>query len=134
MEDNAPRTAVKSETRGVVYVGDPRDNFSGPVRIKNWGYVFEKNKPRNDIPLSVANRAAGHDHFEVEGVEPRRSNQPTRLEGQEKTADEYTLPEIRALLDERKVDYAKNANRGQLIVLINESGGFPSELADEEED
>lgn len=109
----------------VKYVGDPNDDFSGPSTLRAHGHDFKKGE-LVEVPDSVAAKLAGHSHFRKEGEDPEQTeNSPLSV------AARMEPDELRDLLDQAGVEYAKNLGRAKLAQLLVNSGWTPGE-ADEE--
>lgn len=107
----------------VKYVGDPNDDFSGPRKLTVGGRTFIKDE-EVDVPQgTLHNKLLGHNHFEVEG-----RKEPV-VEGEEDVVEEevvvHTIPECKAILDDRKVKYCEDASLEDLQALVEANGGFP---------
>jgi hypothetical protein len=102
------------------YIGDPNDDFSGPSELTTGGMTFAKGEPTTieDTPenADLIRRLKGHSHFAGDG---------DALPDDAARAKKMSLDELRAILDDRNVEYKKNEGRAALATKIVESGGFP---------
>lgn len=102
--------------KNVKFLGDPRDNRSGPKELEWKGYVFPKDEEVS-VDDAIAAKLATNDHFWVVGEpEPEEVEDPVVV---------HTVDECRAILDDRKVKYSKAATLGVLEALVEANGGFP---------
>lgn len=94
------------------FIGDPKDEFSGPRTLTNWGHTFVKGE-FVDVPDSVAKKAETNTHFEVEGS----GNTPEITVA----AEDISPDDLRDELDRRGVDYPKTAGKAALLKLFADS-------------
>jgi hypothetical protein len=113
-----------SDKVDVKFIGDPRDNYSGPQVMTLWGHEFPKGEFVS-VPSSVAKKAATHSHFVVKGIND--SEEAGEFADARREAMSLDLDLVRGVLDKRGVEYPKNANRRALVDLLFSNGGFPTD-------
>lgn len=99
------------------FVGDPKDDFSGPRNMRMWGHNFVKDDYL-EVPDSVAAKARTHSHFQIEG----EGEDPHAGPAEGHPTDAMSRQELADLLDVEGVEYPKNGSKAKLAAIAVEHG------------
>src|SRR6185312_13170340 len=113
----------------VTYIGDPNDNFSGPMKLTVKGKTYTKGQ-ETLVTEEREKHLRGHNHFETEsGPWPEPDVEDENDEAVETSTEldpaDHSDEECRAILVDRAVTVPKKANHEQLVQLVMDNGGFP---------
>lgn len=118
----------------VRYIGDPNDNFGGPMKIVVKGKTYTKGEDTL-VTEEREKHLRGHNHFETESdpwlekdVEDENDETietPITIKPEDHSDDDCI-----GLLKDRGVTIPRKATHEQLVQLVMDNGGFPEDTND----
>ena len=97
------------------YIGDPRDDLSGPSSMTVYGLEFKKGEPALVEDQNIARKLAGHSHF-------RHGDEEVEVTGRED--DDLVglnTEQLKAVADAEGVEYDSKARKGDILEAIREA-------------
>jgi len=120
MTDEPEVQEEATEGTQVRFVGDPKDNFSGPASMSMFGLEFPKGEFVGVTDEAALKKLRNHNHFEFQGDAKTKRSDEVKDDLPQIAAGTGGLERLKEVAVAEGVDFPANTSKPKLMELIRQ--------------